>query len=1057
MEFQTNPYIIWLLIPSLFTFILGLYIQSRPRKKPESNVLALIMFACAFWSLMDAIQMVSPGLTWQIFWHTLAFLAIVTIPTAWFFLAVRFSGYLRRQVEKARYLFYIIPILTFIAAATNGYTNLFFTSSTIVTLDHISELSLSAGPLFLVHTFYSYALIITGVLFIGMTLFSNFKKYKFHGYELLIGVLVPMVSNILFLFGVLPPGFPDPTPLAFTITGIAFARAIFSGGMLEVVSIAHDAVVAHLTSGVLVLDTEDRVMDLNPAALKILNPSRLRINNLPLKEVLAHDSTMLATLQRGLRNPYTREQDLVIKPAGKEKTYQTQVSAIKDEHDQLTGHVLQFTDISRQEQVEKNLETTKETMVSILDTLKDYYFETDVNGYILNINQSFCEHLGYKRKEDVIGKHFRHYTDPRSVRDVYLNFNKVFKNRETVEFFRYTYRTRDGTAYIGETTMSPLLEGDVVVGARGVLRNVTDRVLAEDQLRQAKEQVERRVDELSALNRIAAVSSLSLNLSTILDTLCVELTKIFPVRNAGIALLTPDKVSLEVVAFHSTDPQEKNATGMLLPYIGNKASQEVIDKKKTVVVQNSQEDSRTEVMADVSRLRGTKAIMIVPLMTRGKAIGTIGMPARDGDYIFSEAEVRLAETIASQIAAAIDNANLYARTENALGLVERDLEIGRRIQSSFFPEAIPEVPGWELAAHFEPARQVAGDFYDFFQFDNSPLTALVIADVCDKGVGAALFMVLFRSLLRAFSKTEINSGNISERLKNIISNTNNYIANVHGSSNMFATVFFGILDPDSGSLYYVNGGHEPPIILNKEGRAFRRLRPTGPAVGLFPDVGYQVEHLVLAPGDFLVGYTDGTIDARDGMGNLYSEERLLKYLQTPWTSMFSMVFELKNELHNYVNGEQQFDDITLISLRRKLTPEREQHAICRPASLDLVPEMSDFVRSAAGESELTPADALAFQQAVEEWCTYLIKHGYEGRTPGVLSLFFETEPDLARLIIRDDGLHVPPDPVETPHLPADGITYTRMGETGNQMVVVKNIQRQVRETNVYEWEFAPNI
>ena len=105
----------------------------------------------------------------------------------------------------------------------------------------------------------------------------------------------------------------------------------------------------------------------------------------------------------------------------------------------------------------------------------------------------------------------------------------------------------------------------------------------------------------------------------------------------------------------------------------------------------------------------------------------------------------------------------------------------RQIQSGFFPESLPQIPGWEIATHFHAARQVSGDFYDVFQFRNSDFTAFIIADVCDKGVGAALFMVLFRSLLRAFSETKINVDNVREQIHTIILNTSNFIATYHSN------------------------------------------------------------------------------------------------------------------------------------------------------------------------------------------------------------------------------------------------------------------------------------
>ena len=1057
--FQSNPYIIWQLLPLFTTLWLGFYIESRPRKKSVSSELALLMFAGGYWSLMDVVQLASSNLQWQIFWDKAGFLAAVIIPTTWFFLSIKLTGFFQPKVKRWKYLFFIEPVFTYLAFLTNDYHRAFFSSFTLEKLNDFVILKWVSGPLFLFHTFYSYVFVILGVSFLGYSIITDVrKKYGGRGIGLIIGAAAPLIENIVYVSGRLPEGFPDPTPIAFTITGITFAWAIFGDRILEVVSIAHESVVSNLVTGVIVLDLENKVQDINPAAAELLGVKAAECFDKPLEEIMRRDVESRTIVHEALSRTIAGKQEVFIKPAGREKTYQLQISGIHDKHGRFTGRTLQFTDISRQEQVEKNLATERETFASILDSLKDYYFETDVQGYIRNINRPFSEHLGYSNKEEIIGKHFRHFTDRKSVRDVFNNFSRVFESKQSIDLFRYTYRTRDGRSFIGETTLAPIIEGDVVIGARGVLRNITDRVLAEEQLLQAKGEVEERAEELYSINRIAAISSHSLNLNNILDTLCVELTNIFPVRNAGIALLSPNRDSLEVVAFHSIDPAETSALGIVLPLAGNAASQEVIDQQTTVVIQNSQQDSRTKSAAEVFKMRGTKAIMIVPLLTRGNAIGTIGMPARDPDYIFNQDEIRLAETIASQIAAAIDNARLYAKTESALDLVERDLEIGRQIQAGFFPDAIPDIPGWEIATHFEAARQVAGDFYDFFQFKNSRMTAMVIADVCDKGVGAALFMVLFRSLLRAFSQVEIHQQNIREQLKNIILNTNDYIATTHENANMFATLFFGILDPDTGTLYYINGGHEPPVILDKNGQILKRLPPTGPAVGLFPDAAYHVDQVAFNPGDFMVGYTDGTTDAHNKQGELYSSQRLLKYLQVPWTSMFSMVFELKNELRIFAQGERQFDDITLISLRRKLSPQYEKHAICRPADMQTLDEIRDFVESAAFECKLSHDDAFAFKLAADELCTNIIQYGFEGRNPGFLSLFFEKDQEVARLIVRDDGNHFHPGQAPLPDLTAgwqeskiggmgihlvkelmDNITYSRMDNRGNQLILEKKV------------------
>lgn len=704
---------------------------------------------------------------------------------------------------------------------------------------------------------------------------------------------------------------------------------------------------------------------------------------------------------------------------------------------------------------------TRKTFHAILDTLQDSYFEADPTGIITYANSAFIRTLGFPENE-VIGKHFRHFTERKSIRDIFQKFQRVIETKLPLEPFRYDYRAKDGRIYMAETTVSPIIEDGVVVGTRGVMREITDRVLAEEALRQTKEEAEARAEELAALNRISMIVNQSLNLNEILQALCRELTQIFPIRNAGIGLLSADRESLEIIAFHSIDPNEVSAMGMVLPFGGNASSQEVIEKKKTVVIQDAQSDPRTNSLADISRSRGTKSILIVPLLTRGNAIGTIGMPARDVDHVFDENEVKLAETVASQIAAAIDNARLYARTESALDVAERDLEIGRQIQAGFFPEKLPDIPGWEIVAHFEAARQVAGDFYDVFKFRDSRLIAFIIADVCDKGVGAALFMVLFRSLLRAFSEIKIDNDNVQEQLLNIILNTNNFIAEYHGKSNMFATLFFGILDPDPGTLHYINGGHEPPIILDKNGSVTHRLMPTGPAVGMFPDLSFQVKKFQFNPGDCLVSFTDGTTDAKNVAGELFTEERLLKTVSVPWTSVFSALYELKMELKQHIGEQYQFDDITLLSMRRKLDQGASQHAICRVTQMDSLIELRNFAEQAALQDGLNHEDAFAFKLATEEVCANIIRQGYEGREPGLISLTFEVDGRKARLQIRDDGKHFSPDRAAIPDFEGD---WDERDVGGLGMYFVKELMDRVTyqklDTNinllVLEKELGPSI
>jgi sigma-B regulation protein RsbU (phosphoserine phosphatase) len=246
----------------------------------------------------------------------------------------------------------------------------------------------------------------------------------------------------------------------------------------------------------------------------------------------------------------------------------------------------------------------------------------------------------------------------------------------------------------------------------------------------------------------------------------------------------------------------------------------------------------------------------------------------------------------------------------------RELEIGRNIQAGFLPDALPAIPGWEVAARFRPARQVAGDFYDAFALDDAGRTALVVADVCDKGVGAALFMAVFRSLLRVLLRESYASQpgrTDAEHLPHAVRVLSDYNANTHGSACMFATLFFGALDPATGVLTWVNAGHDAPAIM-RDGVVLERLEPTGPAVGLLPGLEFGVRSLTLQRGDTLLAFTDGVADARSPDGASYGEPRL--FAAASGSSVQALLAAVDADLETHTAGAEPFDDITLLAVRR---------------------------------------------------------------------------------------------------------------------------------------------
>lgn len=302
------------------------------------------------------------------------------------------------------------------------------------------------------------------------------------------------------------------------------------------------------------------------------------------------------------------------------------------------------------------------------------------------------------------------------------------------------------------------------------------------------------------------------------------------------------------------------------------------------------------------------------------------------------------ESLASQAAMATNNQALLQHEQELLRF-ERDVHIGRQIQLDFLPKQnqLPRPPGWEIATYFHAAREVAGDFFDAFPIQNK--IGLVIADVCDKGVGAALFMSLSRSLIRAFAEQHRPlgwlsdlTGDRSSSALNIMPNqrrkilsagtsallavelTNNYIANNHGDMNMFATLFFGVLDPATGLLTYINGGHPAPAIISSTGQIKARLNSTGPAVGMMPDMDFDIQQARLEPGDILFTFSDGVTDARSPNRKFFTEKSLLPLLEQPVASAAALLERVEANLRAHIATADQFDDITMLAVRRELLP-----------------------------------------------------------------------------------------------------------------------------------------
>ncbi|MBI5566635.1 MAG: SpoIIE family protein phosphatase, partial [Chloroflexi bacterium] len=295
------------------------------------------------------------------------------------------------------------------------------------------------------------------------------------------------------------------------------------------------------------------------------------------------------------------------------------------------------------------------------------------------------------------------------------------------------------------------------------------------------------------------------------------------------------------------------------------------------------------------------------LRARNQIVGALIVDRGAADLLTNQRRLNILSGIANQTAIAIENVRLITELATQR-LLEKELDVAREIQKSFLPECCPVVPGYQLSAYWKSARRVGGDFYDFMPLANGNL-GIVVADVADKGVPAALFMALSRTLVRA---TAMGGRTPADALRR----TNELILS-DARSDLFVTAFYGVLDPRRATFTYANAGHNPPIWLRaRSGRAYYLNLP-GIALGVIPEVNLREETIALGAGDVLALYTDGVTEALNDQDEEFGVPRLEQVIRENLArSADDIVAAIQQAVDAFTGDVLPFDDVTLVILKR---------------------------------------------------------------------------------------------------------------------------------------------
>jgi serine phosphatase RsbU (regulator of sigma subunit)/anti-sigma regulatory factor (Ser/Thr protein kinase) len=438
----------------------------------------------------------------------------------------------------------------------------------------------------------------------------------------------------------------------------------------------------------------------------------------------------------------------------------------------------------------------------------------------------------------------------------------------------------------------------------------------------------------------------------------------------------------------------------------------------------------------LDELRAAGVVLVVPLVTQGELIGTLNLGARLSEQDYSTDDRRLLASLAAQAAPAIRVAQLVR--EQAAEAAEREryeqeLKVAQLIQQQFLPRELPALPEWQVAAYYGPARVVGGDFYDFIDLGEGRI-GVVVGDVTDKGVPAALVMARTHSILRAEAPRLIEPSAVLARANELLV--------PEMPARMFVTCLYGVLDPSTGSFRFANAGHNLPYVRTANGVI--ELRATGLPLGLMPGIVYEATESVIDHGEAVLFYSDGLVEQHGPGREMYGFPRLREAMATDDAGS-ALLDRLLDELRAFTGATwEQEDDITLVTLRRAAgvvqdpvddgsgVPVTRDDAVAEAIPPDAAPLLAFSVEGAIGNEReamqrvaeavahlgLEPARLERLKTAVAEAVMNAIEYGSQGDPSVPVDVRVDVDDAAIRVRVTDRALSGPVPDAEMPDLDA---------------------------------------